>query len=189
MAMSLSASIAIKEAAQQALSNTPASLLQPYLPKGPIQARSAGAIAYMKQSNKMADLCAIVMLCNTLETLLGDPKQMASLVDQNNASTMTANATPLDAAQADWNKADNAEYLAAIQREAGISLKVDQADNARRVGGDALQKAADDGRKAARAASLDDFVAKRHEAAGTKPTTPAPHAGHSPTNPTTFGRI
>ena len=189
MSVSLSAALAIHAAAAQALASTPSSMLAPYAPKGPINARALGAIAWMKNSSRMADLLALVQTCNTLEQLLSDPKSFAALVDQNNASIKTANATPLDAAQADYRNADHAAHLAAVQREAGISLKVDQADNARRVGGDALQKAADDGRKAARAAALDDFVAKRHEAAGTKPTTPAPSGGHSPTNPTTFGRI
>ena len=45
MALSASASLAIRDAAVAALSNTPASYLQPYLPKGPTAARGAGAPA------------------------------------------------------------------------------------------------------------------------------------------------
>ena len=82
MSVSLSAALAIHAAAAQALASTPSSMLAPYAPKGPINARALGAIAWMKNSSRMADLLALVQTCNTLEQLLSDPKSFAALVDR-----------------------------------------------------------------------------------------------------------
>lgn len=189
MAISQAASTAIQAAAAQALASTPSSMLQPYLPQGPINARALGAIAWMKQSGKLADLAVVVVLCNTLESMLSDPKRLAELVDANNAKQQVLDADPLDLAQANYADPAHAAWRDALLRQAGIASKLDKAEAARYLGGDDLLKSAFLAGRAARQEALDEFVAKRHEAAGTKRSTPAPQAAHSASNPTVFGRI
>jgi len=186
MPVSMSAALAIKDAAVAALSSTPASYLQPYLPKGPVQARSAGAIAWMKQSGKMADLLILCNICSTLEALLLDPKGLQAMVDQANALRQVGNANPLDEAQADYRNAETNAYLNAVAGAA--KQKMNKELDLAKVTDPALAKMAGEARKESKQAAFQDLIQKGIED-GVLKKRPGVKSANAPSaeNPTTFG--
>jgi len=175
MPVSISAALAIQTAAKEALSNVPSSYLAPYMPKGPTYARSAGALAWMKAGNKMADLLALVSLCDTLESLMGDPRAMQALVDKVNADTLTRETLPLTNAQAAYNNAANPDYLAALNGAVKTKMATDL-ELAKKTDPE-LAKAAIEARKDRNTTAFDAL----RKGVKSRP-------GASPTNPTVFGR-
>jgi len=106
MAFTTTQSQIIAAAVANAIGNTPASFLTPFVAQPPARQKAAGALMWLQTPQNWTDLVAQLDLAATLETLLGDPKRLsaemgrdpgAQLAAEHEASTRTRNAAVMNA--------------------------------------------------------------------------------------------